>query len=750
MEKTYSPNTIEGTIYSLWDKGGYFTPRIDKTKKPFTIILPLPNASDPMHMGHALFTVEDIMVRFHRMKGDPTLWLPGGDHAGIETQFVFEKKLAKEGKSRFDFDRETLYAMISEFVDTNKNINRDQMKRLGFSMDWTRYHYSLEPAIVQRVIETFIKLYKEGYVYRSVRMVNYCVKCGTAFSDLEVNHEERDDFLYYLDYGPIRIATARPETIFADVAVAVHPQDKRYASLIGKNATVPLIEKGIPIITDESIQIDFGTGALKVTPAHAPEDYEIGLQHHLPIASCINYKTGRLEGPDVPEKYRGMKILAARKQIVEDLGARLLETKPLHHTVSTCYRCGSLIEPVLLPQWFIKTKDLAKPAIEAVKTGKTKIVPLERFEKLYFDWMDNIKDWNVSRQIVWGPRLPVWYRVDGNEDRIWVTFIDETKKLHQGTIQQHASQNISIETMEHGVQQIEVPLSEDTTKNPEIFVGVERPKSGVWIQETDTFDTWFLSGQWPVSTLKTKEADFAYFYPTSVLDTLWDILFFWVARMMMLGIYLTGNVPFEVVHLHSRVVDNQGRKMSKSKGNVVNPIEMVDKYGADALRMALVFGAAPGSDIVMSEDKVRGMRNFANKLWNIGRLYLLNTERMQGAIPPFNPSIHEKLSSQDQEIIENTHALITTVTDEIERYRFSDAAQATYEFTWHVFADKYLEENKERFQLGDTSALSVYRYVFLVLLKLLHPFMPFVTEAIWQQITEKHQEPLIISPWPTV
>ncbi len=742
MDKAYSPQTTEQTAYELWERAGAFTPTIDPSKKPFTILLPLPNANDPMHMGHALFTVQDIMIRFHRMCGDPTLWLPGGDHAGIETQFVFEKRLAKEGKSRFDFDRETLYTMISEFVDKNRTINRDQMKRLGFSLDWTRYHYSLEPEIVATVLSTFKKLHDDNLLYRASRLVNYCTRCGTAFSDLEINHEEKHDFLYTLDYSTIQIATARPETIFSDVAVAVNPKDKRYKDLIGKEATIPLTGKKIPILEDSSIKIDFGTGALKVTPAHAQEDYEIGLRHTLSMPSCID-RFGRLV--NVPDAYAGLKMTPAREKVVADLEAQglLVKKEPLTHMVSICYRCKNTIEPMLLPQWYVKTKPLAKPAIEAVKNGTTKIEPLLRFKKLYFDWMENILDWNISRQIVWGPRIPVWYCLDCNTT-IEVTFLtkDKTKKFgNYDTL----SKEHSYEEIIAGLQAIVAPLEAQYSLTPG---PCPRCHGNHIVQETDTFDTWFLSGQWPITTLGyPASADFSYFYPTSVLDTLWDILFFWVARMMMFGLYLTGKPPFEVIHLHSRVVDKFGQKMSKSKGNVVNPLEMVDRYGADALRMALVFGAAPGSDISLSEDKVRGMRNFANKLWNIGRLYELSVSTLNTPVPAYSRALHPSLPDPDKQMLSEVSMLTASVTKAITTYRFSDAAQSLYEFVWHRFADVYVEENKNRYKNGDIQALSVFAHIYKTLLTLLHPFMPFVTETIWQQL--RFGEGMLISrQWP--
>jgi valyl-tRNA synthetase len=742
MDKAYNPQAVEAALYKLWEEGGYFTPKIDKKKKPFSILLPLPNANDPMHMGHAMFTIQDILIRYHRMKGDPTLWLPGGDHAGIETQFVFEKKLAKEGKSRFQFDRDTLYTMIAEFVDANRNINRDQMKRLGFSLDWTRYHYSLEPKIVETVLDTFRKMHEDGLAYRAERMVNYCTKCGTTFSDLEVIHEEKQDQLYFLNYGSIQIATARPETIFADVAVAVNPKDKRYTKLIGKTATIPIIHREIPIITDDSIQIDFGTGALKVTPAHAPEDYEIGKKHNLPIIKTID-QMGRMI--NVPQQYVGMKVAEARIKIVEDLTAAgaLVKTEPLTHAVSICYRSKTTIEPMLMPQWYVKTKPLAAAALEAVKKGTTKIVPKKRFEKMYFDWMNNILDWNISRQIVWGPRIPVWYCLDCNPD-ISLHFITKEANHVSGAYQNLVTK-FSFDEIKNGLQSLSAPLlaTYALTPDPCKKCGGENI-----LQETDTFDTWFLSSQWPLTTLGFPDSeDFKYFYPTSVLDTMWDILFFWVARMMMMGLYRTGKVPFEVVHLHSRVVDSKGQKMSKSKGNVINPLKMADLYGADALRFTMVFGAAPGSDIAVSEDKIRGMRNFANKLWNIGRFLLMNFENKT---IPFYDKTMKLTDASDKKIVDGLETLITSVTKDIEKYRFSDAAQALYEFSWHKFADIYLEKNKERFQAGDEQALMVLRHVYLNILKLLHPFMPFVTEEIWSKMPRTTNKPLIIASWPKI
>lgn len=768
MEKQYQPSVVEGSIYQMWEKGGYFTPKIDWKKIPFTIILPLPNANDPLHMGHALFTVEDIMVRYHRMRGEPTLWLPGGDHAGIETQFVFEKHLKKEGKSRYNFDRETLYRMIWEFAEKNKNVNKEQMKRLGFSLDWTRYHYSLEPEMVERVLETFRRLHDDGLIYRGERIVNFCTKCGTAFSELEVNYEEREDFLYFLDYGPIQIATTRPETIFADVAVAVNPKDKRYKKLIGRKAVIPLINLKIPIITAEEIDMKFGTGALKVTPGYDPVDFEIGQRNNLEIVTIFDRQGRMMRTHQVPQELEGLSVNQARAKTVELLGDNVTRIEPLIHSVGTCYRCGTTIEPVVIPQWFVKMKSLAAPAIAAVKRGRTKIVPKKRFEKMYFDWLENIKDWNISRQIVWGPRIPVWYCLCCNPD-LQLNFLDEKGQKVSG-IWQELKGRYSFTQVKKGLQSLVV------AKEALYQLGLRKcTKCGgkELLQETDTFDTWFLSGQWPVNTLKSQKGDFEYFYPTSVLDTLWDILFFWVGRMMMLGIYLTGKAPFKVIHIHARVVDKLGRKMSKSIGNVMDPLALVDKYGADALRLALVIGVAPASDICLTEEKVRGMRNFANKIWNIGRFISMNLE---GQTVPWCESQMAGLTAEDKKIVAQLEDLIKKVTKDLDNYRFGQAAENIYQFIWHELADKYIEQTKPRLRdstpgvgrddgahggvistkLSKTAiedrivALSVLRHAYLNCLKLLHPFMPYVTEAVWQQFPRKGGEPLIVSAWPEV
>ncbi|MBU1326536.1 valine--tRNA ligase [Patescibacteria group bacterium] len=753
MDKTYDPTLAEDNIYRMWEKGGYFTPKMpDKKALPagrraFSILLPLPNANDPMHMGHAMFVIQDIMIRYHRMLGDPTLWLPGGDHAGIETQFVFEKKLAKSGKSRFDFDRETLYRMIESFVEENKNINRNQMKRLGFSLDWTRYHYSLEPEIISIVLTTFRNMHADGLIYRDERLVNYCTKCGTSFSDLEIKHVEQIDPLYYMKYGPFVLATVRPETKFGDTAVAVHPKDKRYLRWVDKEIEVEgLIGKfTVKVIADSAIDPKFGTGVAKVTPAHDMTDFEIGKRHNLAIKQVIGFD-GRLA--DAAGPYAGLKVKAAREKVATDLQTRGLIDhidNNYTHTVGICYKCNTVLEPLPIPQWYVKTKPLAKPAIAAVKEGKTKIVPLKRFEKLYFRWLENITDWNISRQIVWGPRIPAWYCLDCNPT-IRLTFLDKQGNKING-LYKDLQDRYSFEEIAKGLQNLMAPISATYTLYSR---SCKTCRGSHVVQETDTFDTWFLSSQWPVTTLQVdNKKDFSYFYPTSVLDTMWDILFFWVARMMMMGLYKTGEVPFEAVHIHSRVVDAHGQKMSKSRGNVMDPIALVEKFGADALRFALVFGAAPGGDIAISEDKVRGMRNFANKLWNMARFIEMNIQTSQKFNFFENKNFESLQNNEEKQIINDLNKLTAHVTKCLDTYRFSDAAQALYDFAWHRVADVYLEKNKERFKMNEDQSLTVLLHVFHRILKLLHPFMPFITEELWNALPRKYDKPLIISSWPS-
>lgn len=718
MDKTYNPQAVEEFIYRMWEEGGYFTPRKARGKHPFSILLPPPNANADLHVGHAMYVVEDIMIRYHRMKGDPTLWLPGADHAGFETQFVYEKHLAKQGKSRFDFDRETLYQDIWNFVHENRGKMENQLRRLGFSLDWSRNVFTLDPNVITTVYASFKQLFDEGLVYRDKRLVNYCTKDGTGFSDLEVLYVERNDPLYYIKYGPFTIATARPETKFRDTALAVNPKDKRYKKYIGQTLEIMGLLGPIKmmVIPDPHVDPKFGTGIMKVTPAHDPHDFELGRQFNLPVSPIIDFRgkmdfSWFLSQKNIDPKYRaraenyhGKKVAIARPLMVEDLKADGLLVKvdeAYSHRIGTCWKCGTVIEPLPLEQWYVKVGSLAKKAIDAINKKQVTLVP-KRFEKTAKQWLTNFHDWNISRQNVWGIRVPAW---KCDKCLSWIVTLGTAPSSCQ-------------------------PCG-----------------STALTQDTDTFDTWFSSGQWPFATLKASphEGDFDYFYPTSVMETGYDILPWWVCRMLMLGIHLTNSVPFKTVYLHGLVRDAKDQKMSKSKGNVINPLKMVDLYGADALRMALVFGTGAGSDQSLSEDKIRGMRNFANKLWNIGRFINLTMQE----VPFYDEAMHKTLKNpNDKKIISEVNMLTAGVTKDLERYRFSEAAQKIYDFTWHTLADLHLEKNKERFKEGDPQALAVLRHVFLTILKLTHPFMPFVTEEIWGKLPRKTTNPLIISPWP--
>ncbi len=723
MEKTYDPKSVETNIYQMWESGNYFSPKIDPKKRPFSILLPPPNANADLHLGHAMYVIEDIMVRYHRMIGDPTLWLPGADHAGFETQYVFEKQLNKEGKSRFDYPREELYQMIWDFVQKNRGTMENQLRRLGFSLDWSRNTFTLDPKIVAIVYKTFKKLHDDGLVYRGERLINYCTKDGTGFSDLEVKHVEQTDPLYYMKYGPFVLATVRPETKFGDTAVAVNPKDKRYKQWVGKEVEVEgLLGKfNIKVVADEAIDPKFGTGVAKVTPAHDHTDFEIGKRHNLEMKQVIGLD-GRLT--EIAGPYAGMKVKAAREKVAADLAARGLidHIDPNYvHTVATCYKCGTVLEPLPLSQWFIKVHPLADAAKDAIKKKKITFIP-KRFEKRATQWLTDFHDWNISRQIVWGIRIPAWKCMD----------CQATKGLNPGDQGSTLAQT-----------------------NPWIVTSGETPEkcpacsSTHLEQDTDTFDTWFSSGQWPFATLQATndKGDFKYFYPTSVMETGYDILPWWVCRMIMLGMYATNDVPFRTVYLHGLVRDSKGQKMSKSKGNVINPLKMIDLYGTDALRMSLVYGTAAGNDQSLSEDKIRGMRNFANKIWNIGRFVLMNFEGRD--VPWYDEKLHKKLiDPHDKRIITELNMMAASVTKHMENYRFPDATQRIYDFTWHRLADVHVEKNKERFKNGDPLALAVLLHVYVTILKLLHPFMPFVTEAIWSSIPKESPDPLIISFWP--
>ncbi len=774
MDKAYNPAS-EAQIYEQWQNSGAFTPKVPQNpkesrlkKEPFTIILPPPNANNPLHAGHALYTVEDIMVRYHRMLGDPTLWLPGTDHAGIETQFVFEKYLQKQGKSRFDYDRETLFKMIFDYVNQNRDVAKNQLKRLGFSLDWTREKFAMDEDHNQRVYAVFRHMVSQGLVYRGEKIVNYCTHCGTSFSHLEVNYVDEIGKLYYMNYGPFVLATTRPETKFGDTAVAVNPKDERYQKYIGQEITVDGLNGPFKVIVvaDDMVDMEFGTGVVKITPAHDPNDFEAGIRHHLPVKRIFDFN-GRLN--ELTGKYAGLTINQAREKVVADMQARGMIVKiddNYQHRVGRCYRCNHVIEPMVSPQWFVKIKPLADKAKEVVKKDEILIFP-KRFKKSFLTWMKDIRDWNISRQIVWGQRIPVWYVLDGNS-QFMVNFIDKDGKIVSNYW--HELENkYQFDQIKSGLQTLTAPadvefyLSEDEAQKHGKFV----------LQETNTFDTWFSSGQWPYSALgwspdSHHSPDFEYFYPTTVLDTMWDILFFWVARMIMMGIYTTGQIPFKVAHMHSRVTDSKGQKMSKSKGNVIDPLIMSDKYGADALRMALVIGVAPGSDISLSEDKIRAQRNFVNKIWNASRFVEMLIDRLKEKNPDlkinFSPEFIPKKSgsredastlvktegfySADQDILNKLNKIIISTTKNLENYRFGQASEDLYQFFWHEFCDVYIESAKDR----NEDTIPVLLTVLITSLKLLHPFIPFITETIYQDLISKYNLPkelLISSSWPT-
>lgn len=735
MDKNYDHKQTEDRISSAWEKCGIFAAPSsqeakEKGQKPFTIIMPPPNANDPLHVGHAMFVaIEDILIRYHRMKGEASLWLPGTDHAGIETQFVFEKKLSKQGKSRYDFDRKTLYQMVADYVDENSGVAVNQMKKLGASADWKRFKFTLDKEIVDFVLNTFDKLMKDKLVYRGERLVNYCVKCGTSYSELEVEYEERESKLYFVKYplvdgGEIVVATTRPETMLGDSAVAVNPSDGRYKALVGKMIHLPLTDRTIPIIADVMVEPTFGSGAVKITPAHDMADYETGKRHDLELIQVIDFGGRMME---TAGEFAGLKVEPARTAVIEKLTALglIAETKEHKNNVGTCYRCHSLIEPLPLAQFFIKTKTLAEKALASLSSNETIILGAGR-EKILSDWLTNIKDWNISRQIVWGIRIPVWYDVAANPD-MEIGFLNAKGEFIKGKVKEMLDLGHSFSEIEAGLQTLRATVKAD-------FV-VSREKPGdSYLQETDTFDTWFSSGQWPVATLATSApGDLEYYYPTSVMETAYDILTRWVMRMMLLCTYIDpeGRSPFKHVYLHGLVRDEQGRKMSKSIGNVVNPLDLVDKYGADALRLGLVISTTPGGDSNVGESKVRGMRNFSNKIWNAAR-YVTGMDKGL-----------EKGTS-DGEFTARLSRCVAEVSGHLDNLRIGLAAETVHNEFWHWFCDEAIEKSKS----GEIGYLAIDNGL-KTFLKLLAPFVPFVTEAVWLEIYPKNGL-LAESQWPKI
>ena len=716
METAYKPQKSESKIYKIWEKGKYFTPLFNYSKKPFVIIMPPPNANGVLHIGHAVFvTIEDIMVRYHRMKGEPTLWLPGADHAGIASQVAYEKELAKQGKTKFDLGREEFYKQTYGFTMKNRKIMEAQLKKLGASCDWTRKKFTLEPKVSKAIYYTFNKMHKDKLIYRGERIINWCPRCGTAISDLEVKYEDRLSKLTFIKYPIlnskdfITVATTRPETMLGDTAVAVHPTDNRYISLLKKNVQIylPLTKRVIPLIADERIDAEFGTGAVKVTPGHDPVDFEIGTEHKLAVIKVIG-KDGRMT-KEAGKEYEGLTISSCREKILKNLEKKglLLKQDEYKHAVGTCERCHTTIEPLVSEQWFIRTKKLAEGAIKAVKQKKIEFIP-KHFEKIYFHWMKNIKDWCISRQIWWGHRIPVWY----------------CDKCNKAIVAAKPPKNCP------------------------------KCKSRNLRQDSDTLDTWFSSGQWPFTVFgwPKKTKDYNYFYPTTIMETGYDILFFWVARMIMMGIYCTGKAPFKYVFLHGLVRDKDRQKMSKSKGNVIDPLGMIDIYGADALRMALVFGTGSGRDIIISEEKIIAQRRFANKVWNAARFALQNLD-LDTDFQKIKKS-DLSLTKEDKWILSELEKTVKKIDSDFKKFNFHQAAEEIYNFFWHKFCDKTIENIKKRLQESKNQKEKlagrwVLYKVLLSSLKLLHPFMPFVTEEVYQMLPKKPKKVLIIDDWPS-
>ena len=705
LSKTYDPKDIEDRLYKNWEEKGYFHAEVDRSKKPFTIVMPPPNITGQLHMGHALDnTLQDILTRFKRMQGYSALWLPGTDHASIATEAKVVEKLAKEGITKEDIGREKF---LDEVWDWKKEYGGrivKQLRKMGSSADWQRERFTMDEGCNEAVKEVFVNLYNKKLIYRGERIINWCPHCLTSISDAEVEYEDQAGHFWHLRYplsdgsGYIEMATTRPETMLGDTAVAVNPNDDRYKDMVGKTVILPIVHREIPIIADDYVDMEFGTGVVKITPAHDPNDFEVGLRHNLPVINVLTEDAKIVD--DYPE-FAGLDRYEARKAIVDalDKEGALVEIEDYSHNVGTCYRCHTTVEPRVSKQWFVKMEELAKPAIEAVKSGKTKFVP-EHFDKTYYHWLENIRDWCISRQLWWGHRIPAFY-------------CDDCGEL--------------------------VVTKENSCKCPKC--GKEMR------QDPDTLDTWFSSALWPFSTLgwpnKTEELD--YFYPTNVLVTGYDIIFFWVIRMMFSGLEHTGEVPFNTVLIHGLVRDSQGRKMSKSLGNGIDPLEVIDKYGADALRLTLVTGNAPGNDMRFYWERVEASRNFANKIWNASRFILMNLDKADSSAVELSD-----LAPADKWILSKLNTLAKDVTENMENYDLGVAVQKIYDFIWEEFCDWYIEMVKPRlWNDGDTTkaaALWTLKTVLTESLKLLHPYMPFITEEIFLNLTD--EETIMLSKWP--
>ena len=706
LAKAYEPKEVEDRIYDFWMKGKYFHAEVDPKKKPYTIVIPPPNITGQLHLGHAMDeTLQDTLIRWRRMQGYSALWLPGTDHASIATEAKIVEAMRKEGITKEEIGREKFLERAWAWKDQYGGRIVEQLKKLGSSCDWDRLRFTMDEGCNKAVNHVFKKLYDKGLIYRGERIINWCPHCKTSISDAEVVFEEKEGSFWHLRYplsdgsGYIELATTRPETMLGDTAVAVHPDDERYKALVGKTVILPLVNKEIPIIADSYVEQDFGTGVVKITPAHDPNDFEVGLRHNLPVINVMD------DGGVINEnggKYAGMSALEARKQIVKDLDEAgfLIKIEPIKHNVGTCYRCGTVVEPRVSTQWFVKMEPLAKPAIDAVKDGDIRFIP-ERMDKVYYNWMENIKDWCISRQLWWGHQIPAWYCECGE------TIVSET-------------------------------------------VPTVCPKCGGThlARDPDTLDTWFSSALWPFSTLGWPDntEELKYFYPTNTLVTGYDIIFFWVARMIFSGLEHMGEVPFNTVFFHGLIRDAQGRKMSKSLGNGVDPLDVISVYGADALRFTLVTGNSPGNDLRFSEEKVSASRNFANKIWNAARFILMNIEGKD-----IDCALPKKLYTSDKWILNRFNNVTAAVTENLEKFELGMAVSKLYDFIWDDFCDWYIELAKIRMNGADEesadSARRVLVWTMSNTLKLLHPFMPYITEEIWQTLPHDG-EALIVAKWP--
>ena len=706
LEKVYDPKQVEDKTYRFWMEKGYFHAEPNPQKKPYTIVIPPPNITGQLHLGHALdCTLQDSIIRFKRMQGYEALWLPGTDHASIATEAKIVEAMRKEGVTKEDLGREGFLERAWEWKKTYGGKIVEQLKKMGSSCDWERERFTLDEGCSEAVKEVFVRLYEKGLIYRGERIINWCPHCLTSISDAEVEYEEHDGHFWHIRYplsdgsGYLEIATTRPETLLGDTALAVHPDDERYKDLVGKTVILPLVGREIPIVADSYVEMDFGTGVVKITPAHDPNDFEVGLRHNLPVINVMNDDATINENGG---KYQGMDRYECRKQIVLDLESEgfLVKVEDHKHNVGSCYRCSTTVEPRVSKQWFVKMEPLAGPAIEAVRSGETKFVP-DRFSKIYYHWMENIRDWCISRQLWWGHRIPAWYCQDCGE----------------------------------------------------VIVAKEEPHTcpkcgGCHLeQDPDTLDTWFSSALWPFSTLgwPKQTEELKYFYPTSTLVTGYDIIFFWVARMIFSGVENTGKSPFQTVFIHGIVRDAQGRKMSKSLGNGIDPLKVIDEYGADALRFTLATNNSPGNDMRFVEEKVKASRNFANKIWNATRFILMNLSDEVD-----KPELPQLLQTEDKWILSKLNTLIKEVTDNLEKFELGIAVQKLYDFIWDVLCDWYIELTKSRIQAGGESAKSAQKVLIYVMnqcLKLLHPIMPFITEEIWQAIPNDC-ESIMIAPWP--